>query len=105
MSIYYKGKREYKNQFLNDKQLQLITITSVIKVGLWNFVNGLYEQNIEYEKIGPDSIVNVIPSNSDYTVVANAGFLPRTDSGVGYVKVYAQNLASTDINVTLNIWK
>jgi hypothetical protein len=69
----------------------------------WSLVSWLYEYNLANVKITANSIVEVIPDNTDIDIVKVAEFLPRTDSSVWSVKIYATNQPTSDIWVTINI--
>jgi hypothetical protein len=87
-----------------DARYRPIQVTGLtLTAGGWSLVSGLYEQSLSNVNITTASIVDVIPDNDDAEVVADASFLPRTDSASGSVKVYAKNLPSADIGVTINI--
>jgi len=83
------------------KPIQVTGLT--LTTGAWTLASGLYEQSISDANITTSSIVDVIPNNADFAVVAAASFLPRTDSASGSVKVYCNNLPSGNIGVTINI--
>lgn len=74
-----------------------------VATGAWSLVSGLYEASISDGNILSTSIVDVIPSNSSISVVKAAEILPQTDSSAGAVKIYATNLPTASITVTLNI--
>jgi hypothetical protein len=74
-----------------------------VATGAWSLVSGLYEASISDGNILSTSIVDVIPSNSSISVVNAAQMLPQTDSSAGAVKIYATNLPTASITVTLNI--
>jgi hypothetical protein len=74
-----------------------------VATGAWSLVSGLYEASISDGNILSTSIVDVIPSNASISVVKAAEMLPQTDSSAGAVKIYATNLPTASITVTLNI--
>ena len=81
-----------------------IQVTSLVLTTVaWSSVGGLYQQDLAEVNITATSIVNVIPDNADIATVIVAGILPRTDSSVGSVRVYSQNLPTANIGVTINI--
>jgi hypothetical protein len=86
---------------VSKKILQVGSLT--LTTAGWSLVGGLYEQDLAQASITAASIVQVIPNNADIATVIAAGILPRTDSAAGSVKVYAQNLPTANIGVTINI--
>ena len=87
--------------FVNTSTLQVTGIT--VNTGQWSLSGGIYQATIANGNITSDSIVDVIPSNSDYAVVNAAELLPETSSAASTVKIYAVNLPTGSINFTLNI--
>jgi len=81
-----------------------VVATSTLSTGSWSLVGGLQEQSISNVDITASSVVDIIPDNAAASVVSAAQILPRTDSSSGAVKVYATNLPTANIGVTLNIW-
>jgi hypothetical protein len=81
-----------------------VVATSTLSTGSWSLVGGLQEQSISNVNITASSVVDIIPDNAAASVVSAAQILPRTDSSSGAVKVYATNLPTANIGVTLNIW-
>jgi hypothetical protein len=81
-----------------------VVATATLSTGSWSLVGGLQEQSISNVNITASSIVDIIPDNAAASVVSAAQILPRTDSSSGAVKVYATNLPTANIGVTLNIW-
>jgi hypothetical protein len=82
-----------------------IQVTPVtLSVAGWTLVSGLYEYDYANANIISTSIVDVIPSNSTIGLVQAAVFLPSTLSASGTVKLYANNLPTADIIVTVNIF-
>jgi hypothetical protein len=86
---------------VSKKILQVSSLT--LTTAGWSLVGGLYEQDLANANITAASIVDVIPDNAAISTVIAAGILPRTDSAAGSVKVYAQNLPTANIGVTINI--
>lgn len=86
---------------VSKKILQVGSLT--LTTAGWSLVGGLYEQDLAEANITATSIVDVIPDNADIATVIAASILPRTDSAAGSVKVYAQNLPTANIGVTINI--
>jgi hypothetical protein len=78
--------------------------TATLTTAGWSLVSGVYEQSLSDANITTSSVVDIIPDNSAASVVSAAQILPRTDSSSGAVKVYATNLPTANIGVTLNIW-
>jgi hypothetical protein len=85
--------------------LTLTQVTKTLTTGAWTLVSGLYEQDVSDAAITSVAVVDIIPDNADITTVKDAEILPKTVSASGSVKVYATNLPSADIGVTLNILK
>lgn len=89
------------------KQAKFIQITgqSVANTG-WTLVSGLYEKSITISGQGvtSTSIVDVIPDNASADIVKTAEMQPSTTSSTNAVKIYAKNVPSGTITVTLNIW-
>jgi hypothetical protein len=81
-----------------------VVATATLSTGSWSLVSGLQEQSISNVDITASSVVDIIPDNAAASVVSAAQILPRTDSSSGAVKVYATNLPTANIGVTLNIW-
>jgi hypothetical protein len=81
-----------------------VVATATLSTGSWSLVGGLQEQSISNVDITASSVVDIIPDNSAAATVSAAQVLPRTDSSSGAVKVYATNLPTANIGVTLNIW-
>lgn len=69
----------------------------------WNLNAGLYEYQYNDVDILSTTIVDVIPDNADYSIVAAAKLLPQTISSAGSVKIFAVNPPTDDIGVTLNL--
>jgi len=81
-------------------QVTPVTLTS----GGWTLVSGLYEYTYSNVNITNTSIVDVIPANSTIAIVQAAQVLPATSSASGSVKLYATNLPTADIIVSINIF-
>jgi hypothetical protein len=88
---------------LDAKMPKIVQVTKTINTGDWSLVSGLYEADIADAAITANSVVDVIPNNADIDTVRDAEILPRTDSSSGSVKVYAVNLPTASIGVTLSI--
>ena len=88
---------------INNTGLHRQITGKTVATGAWSLVSGLYEASISDGNILSTSIVDVIPSNSSISVVKAAEILPQTDSSAGAVKIYATNLPTASITVTLNI--
>ena len=84
-----------------EKPIQITGITLVSSS--WSLVGGLYEYVYNNANIVATNIVNVIPNNADIDTVIAASILPRTDSAAGSVTIYAKNLPTASIGVTINI--
>ena len=83
--------------------LQITPIT--LAVAGWALVGDLYEYDYANVAIKSISVVDIVPSNSTIEIVKSASILPETISSTGSVKIYAENLPTADIVVTLNIFK
>jgi len=83
--------------------LQITSIT--LSVLGWTLVGDLYEYDYANAAIKSISVVDIVPSNSTIEIVKSASILPETISSTGSVKIYAENLPTADIVVTLNIFK
>ena len=55
--------------------------------------------------ITSNSIVDVVPDNSSYSIVSSAQLLPRVDSSNGSIKLYSNKLPTGDFTVTIIINK
>jgi len=86
--------------------LKPIQVTAqTLTAGSWTLVSGTYEYDLSNANITTTSIVDVIPDNSYISTVQVAEVYPKTLSGSGTVKLYAKNLPTGNIIVTINIWK
>lgn len=91
---------------LENATLKPIQVTAqTLTEASWTLVSGLYEYDLSNANITTISIVDVIPDNAYINVIKTAEVLPKTLSGSGTVKLYATNLPSGNIIVTINIWK
>ena len=81
-------------------QVTGITVTT----GGWSLVSGLYENDISDANITASSIVDVIPDNADYSIIVAAQLLPANVSSSGQVKIFANNLPTSNFDVTINIF-
>ena len=85
--------------------LTVLQVTPVtLTAASWSLVSGLYEYNYSNVAILSTSIVDVIPANSTIAIVQAAQVLPATLSSAGSVKLYATNLPTADIIVSINIF-
>jgi hypothetical protein len=82
--------------------LQVTPVT--LTAASWTLVSGLYEYTYSNAAILSTSIVDVIPANSTIAIVQAAQVLPETTSSAGSVKLYATNLPTADIIVSINIF-
>jgi hypothetical protein len=89
----------------NGKQNRFIQASATLTTAGWSLVSGLYEQVLSNANITAASSVDIIPNNADIDVVFAAQILPKTDAQSGGVKVYAKNLPTGNIGVTLQIWQ
>jgi len=101
----------YLDGVTSSVQTQLNSKTTVLQVtpvtltsGGWSLVSGLYEYTYSNVNITSTSIVDVIPANSTIAIVQAAQVLPATSSASGSVKLYATNLPTSDIIVSINIF-
>lgn len=88
----------FVNKFL---QVTGVTITSTG----WTLNSGIYEFTYSNVNINSNSIVDVIPDNSSFSIVSSAQLLPRVDSSTGSIKIYSNNLPSGNFDVTIIINK
>lgn len=89
----------------NGKQNRFIQASATLTTAGWSLVSGLQEQVLSNANITAASSVDIIPNNADIDVVIAAQILPKTDAQSGGVKVYAKNLPTGNIGVTLQIWQ
>jgi hypothetical protein len=87
----------------NKAELTQVSELTLLVAG-WSLVSGVYRNEITHASITADSVVDVIPANSTIEVVRVANVLPETNSEAGKVYVYAKNIPSASINVTINIF-
>ena len=80
-----------------------VTSVTLTTVG-WSLVSGLYEYTYSNANILSTSIVDIIPDNSTISIVKAADIMPSTSSASGSVKIYATNLPTASIIVTINIF-
>jgi hypothetical protein len=88
----------------NKAELTQVSELTLLVAG-WSLVSGVYRNEITHESITADSVVDVIPANSTIEVVRVANVLPETNSEAGKVYVYAKNIPSGPIDVTINVFK
>ena len=81
-------------------QVTGLTITSQS----WGLDGSIYSSSLSNANILANSLVEVIPSNSDYSIVLAAQLLPQNSGSSGQVTVFAVNEPTDDINVTINIF-
>jgi hypothetical protein len=85
--------------------LTVLQVTPVtLTAASWSLVSGLYEYTYSNVAITSTSIVDVIPANSTIAIVQAAQVLPATLSSAGSVKLYATNLPTANIIVSINIF-
>jgi hypothetical protein len=89
----------------NGKQNRFIQASATLTTAGWSLVSGLQEQVLSNANITASSSVDIIPNNADIDIVIAAQILPKTDAQSGGVKVYAKNLPTGNIGVTLQIWQ
>jgi hypothetical protein len=73
--------------------------------GSWSSTGSIYVYSLTNSNIDENTIVDVIPDNSDIDIVIAAEFLPQTISSASIVDIFAKNIPTDDINVTLNLFK
>ncbi len=88
------------NDYLTVTQVSPITLVAAN----WTLVSGLYNYVYSNASILSTSIVDVIPANSTISIVKAADVLPATSSAVGTVTLFATNLPTSNITVTVNIY-
>ena len=81
-------------------QVTGLTITSQS----WGLDGSIYSSSLSNANILANSLVEVIPSNTDYSIVLAAQLLPQNSGSSGQVTVFAVNEPTDDINVTINIF-
>lgn len=99
------GLKKLPKDQLQDGLVDVLQVTPVtLTIVGWTFASGLYEYTYSNPSILSTSIVDVIPANVSITVVKAADIMPSTLSSTGSVKLYATNLPTTNIIVTINIF-
>jgi hypothetical protein len=93
-------KGQLQNGIVDVLQLTGITLTAAG----WVLVSGLYRWQYSNANILSTSIVDVIPENSSISIVKAADIMPATSSSAGLVNIYATNLPTGNIIVTINIF-
>ena len=93
-------KGQLQSGIVDVLQVTPVTLSS----GGWSLVSGLYQYVYSNANILATSIVDVIPSNASIAIVKTADILPATLSASGNVTIYATNLPSANIIVTINIF-
>lgn len=83
------------------KVLQIASQT--LAAANWTSGTTYKEYALSNANITVNSIVEIIPDNEDLEVVKVAEILPVVVSSAGAVTIYAINIPTTDIGVTLNI--
>lgn len=90
----------------NTVALKTIQVTSqTLLAANWTLVSGLYEYDLANVNITALNFVEVIPDNATIAVTKAAELLPTNVSSVGSVKIYATNLPTGNIVVTINIYE
>jgi|688.fasta_scaffold1418980_2 hypothetical protein len=99
------GLKKLPKDQLQDGLVDVLQVTPVtLTIAGWIFASGLYEYTYSNPSILSTSIVDVIPANVSIAVVKAADIMPSTLSSIGSVKLYATNLPTTNIIVTINIF-
>ena len=75
----------------------------ILKVDDWVANGDIFSCTYKNPKILDTSIVDVVPFNEDIELVKAANFLPETVSEAGQVKVFAKQVPTADIRITVNI--
>ena len=89
---------------LNSK-LTVLQVTPVtLTAASWTLVSGLYQYTYSNVNILSTSIVDVIPQSGSVSIVKTADVMPATLSAAGSVTMYATNLPTGNIIVTVNIY-
>jgi len=89
------------NKAIKTTQVTELTLTAAN----WTLVSGLYEYNLANVNITALNFVEVIPDNATIEITKSAQLLPTNVSSAGSVKIYATNLPTGDIVVTINIYE
>jgi hypothetical protein len=90
---------------LQDGLVDVLQVTSVtLTTGGWSLVSGLYQYTYSNANILSTSIVDMIPANSSISIVKAADIMPATSSASGNVTIFATNLPTGNIIVTVNIY-
>ncbi len=71
----------------------------------WSLVSGIYEYNLANAGITALNFVEVIPNNTTISITKAADLMPTNVSSAGSVKLYATNLPTGNIVVTINIYE
>lgn len=88
-----------------DAKLEVLQVTPVtLTAASWTLVSGLYEYTYLNANILSTSIVDVIPQSGSISIVKAADVMPATSSATGSVTMYATNLPTGNIIVTVNIY-
>lgn len=88
-----------------NSKLSVLQVTPVtLTVAGWSLVSGFYEYTYSNANILSTSIVDIIPANASVSTVRTADIMPSTSSSSGSVKIYATNLPTANITVTVNIY-
>jgi hypothetical protein len=86
-------------------KLSVLQVTPItLTAASWTLSGGLYQYIYSNASILSTSIVDVIPANSTIAIVKAADVLPATSSAVGTVTLFATNLPTGNIIVTVNIY-
>lgn len=80
---------------------QLLNVT--LLSGSWTLIGDYYTYTYSNVLIKSSSIVEVIPNNESISIVKAASILPRVESLVGQLEMYAENAPTGNITVTINI--
>lgn len=91
---------------VTNKAIKTIQVTSQTLVAAnWTLVSGLYEYDLANANITSLKYVEVIPDNATIAITKAADLLPTNVSSSGSVKLYATNLPTGNIVVTINIYE
>jgi hypothetical protein len=83
------------------QQITGVTVTSQS----WGLTGSIYSSSITNSNITVNTVVDIIPNNSDYNIVIAAQLLPQNISSNGEVTLFSINQPTDNINVTLNLFK
>lgn len=86
----------------NKSKITQVTSLSLVAAS-WTTGATYWQYELSHASILSTSIVDIIPDNADNAVVSAAQILPATISAEGKVTIYAVNIPTGNIGVTINI--